>query len=61
MAGWAVAVLDHEFAPAHPAASRGRPLTPDAVEAMIERAGLALSETRTFEYENPPAEHAFKP
>jgi hypothetical protein len=52
----AVAVLHHDFAPAHPAASRGRPLTPDAVEAMIERAGLVLSDTRTFEYANPPEE-----
>lgn len=54
----AVAVLDHEFVPPHPALSRRPrrakgPLTPDTVEAMISDAGLVLDATEEKEYDNP--------
>lgn len=54
----AVAVLDHGFAPPHPAATRGPrrlrgPLTPDSMKEMIASAGLLLDSTEEREYENP--------
>ena len=50
----AVAVLDYGFVPPHPARSQERPLTRDAVVAMIVRAGLMLDQTETLEYDSPP-------
>ena len=50
----AVAVLDHGFAPPHPALSRGRLPSPALVADMIDRAGLALDHTEMFEYDNTP-------
>lgn len=53
----AVAVLEHGFAPPHPAASRGPrrtrgPLTPDSIESMIADSGLILQATEEREYAN---------
>lgn len=54
----AVAILDHGYAPPHPAVSRGPrkargALTPDTVERMIADAGLVLDATEEKEYDNP--------
>lgn len=55
----AVAVLEHGFAPPHPAASRGPrrtrgPLTPDTIESMIADSGLTLEAKEEREYSNTP-------
>lgn len=54
----AVAVLDHGYAPPHPAATRGPrrrrgPLTPDSLKEMIVSAGLVVDAIEEREYENP--------
>jgi ubiquinone/menaquinone biosynthesis C-methylase UbiE len=50
----AVAILDYDFVPPHPAMTRGRPHTPDGVTKMLRRCGLDPVEARTFEYDDPP-------
>lgn len=55
----AVAVLDRDFAPPHPAASRRTsglrgPLTTDSLKEMIVNAGLVLDAIDEREYDNPP-------
>lgn len=51
----AVAVLEHDYVPAHPASRRGPSLTPDRVEDMFRQAGLVPAEPVIFSYENSPA------
>jgi ubiquinone/menaquinone biosynthesis C-methylase UbiE len=50
----AVAVLNYDYAPPHPAAFRRSPMTPESVTEMLGRAGLVVDGVEQFEYEQSP-------
>ncbi len=50
----AVAVLEYDYVPPHPATRRGTPLTPEGLAEMQRQAGLEPAEPQAFEYDTSP-------